>query len=1020
MPRYKNPISLIPFGLPQLLDYETDRQILGDIYYNFEEKEGKAENGARVVHLHAFAMNEDGEFIDEMDGSVNRGGGYPIGGDQAIEPWLNQWLPIPFLRAREQYWPGTKDPRFELGPTNWARARVAPHPQDPGKLRLVIAFDMKTETRTPEQYPALTMEDVNANARFRLAWRFRDNAWYMDLAWVDEWLKEIWKDWRAANNYPPEEENQFEYLASYLVYLAILNKICANCEVKVILPGQYSAIEVDLVLDIGNSRTTGMLVETQTQQATSLTDSYLLQLRDMSAPENVYTDPFETRVEFSEVVFGNSALDMRSGRRTPAFSWPSPVRMGPEANRLARLSLCGEGSTGMSSPKRYLWDERDWLRSWRFNTGTEKAPFVTRGPLAQEINSSGTPLVCLQEDPRARTKAFMAQEQESAFESYFTRSSLMMFLFVEIIQQALMTINQPGQRCRSDLDQVPRRLRQIIFTVPPGMPMAEQKIYVRWAEWAVRVLWLALGWESFYVENPKNISGKKDYRTSPLVRCEWDEATCTQLVYIYNEITGKFQGDALFFCDTEGARRDIGSKNNVPSVRVATIDIGGGTTDLSITTFELEKESGSTPRLLPHPEFHDGFNVAGDDILRDIVENHVCAAVVDALMKLGFPDREMVLKSLFGRELMDTTKDARDQRVQFIRQIAVPVALNLMELYEKADLRSGSGKISFTLRDCFQAPPGQKTAKKDESGGPDLDIAKNPYPSQAALAYIPNYLRSAMPGTAFDVLDTPISMNPRELDGTVRKTLKRVFENMCEVINKYDCDALLLTGRPSKWPAIIDSINELTPVPPSRVIPMIDCRMGSWYPFSDATGHMTDPKTTVVVGAILSALAEGSLEGFAFETQLLKLSSTARYIGIMEQTGQLKKDNLWFEVDPDDPDPKPLEKEIIFNNPIPIGFRQLDNENWTTTRYYYLDWAGDGARGKDIAKTPLSVTLQLEVISRRRDKDNNLAVHEGEFSIKSVKDAAGMPKGTNILEARLQTLPRNEGFWMDTGVIVES
>lgn len=33
--------------------------------------------------------------------------------------------------------------------------------------------------------------------------------------------------------------------------------------------------------------------------------------------------------------------------------------------------------------------------------------------------------------------------------------------------------------------------------------------------------------------------------------------------------------------------------------------------------------------------------------------------------------------------------------------------------------------------------------------------------------------------------------------------------------------------------------------------------VGSWYPFPDTLGRIQDPKTTVVVGAILCALPKG-------------------------------------------------------------------------------------------------------------------------------------------------------------------
>ena len=60
------------------------------------------------------------------------------------------------------------------------------------------------------------------------------------------------------------------------------------------------------------------------------------------------------------------AIARRSGRGS-AFLWASPVRVGPEAVRLSAEARGNEGATGLSSPKRYLWDERPTAQVWRFN-----------------------------------------------------------------------------------------------------------------------------------------------------------------------------------------------------------------------------------------------------------------------------------------------------------------------------------------------------------------------------------------------------------------------------------------------------------------------------------------------------------------------------------------------------------------------------------------------------------------------------------------------------------------------------
>lgn len=202
----------------------------------------------------------------------------------------------------------------------------------------------------------------------------------------------------------------------------------------------------------------------------------------------------------------------------------------------------------------------------------------------------------------------------------------MMFLLSEIIMHALATINSPAQRGEREQPDVPRRLKRIIFTVPSAMPIAEQRIYRRWVTWAVRMIWETLGWGQWYTTKQGMRDTRPDYRVSPEVRCSWDEATCTQLVYLYNEITEKFQGDARHFFALMGRKRGA----DAPSLRIANVDIGGGTIDLSITTFAVTGDEATAARIKPHMAFRDGFNIAGDDVIREIVEQHVLPCIGQA------------------------------------------------------------------------------------------------------------------------------------------------------------------------------------------------------------------------------------------------------------------------------------------------------------------------------------------------------------------------------------------------------
>lgn len=1106
-------ISLIPGGCPQFLDFVLPMDALDRVRnYFFEEKRagsvpsptlgtplgsagGSAADAASADstvqgaqgtrnqyshYLHCLEKTED-QFLDMLSGQPAEYE-YEIQATRNLEIWLNHWIPLPFLRTREQKWPDGGD-RFECGPSNWARCRLI-RPQDkPDTLRVVLAFDTVVEsppspsslsTSANEHYHALSPVDVAAHGTFRLASHVRDNAWFLNSPWVDEWIFGIYDAYRQGRHRGRgswRDENNFvlEHLASYLsvldcVRLALTptapnfassqtpgSAAHSGLAVQVINPQRDLPVDVDLVLDIGNSRTTGILVETLPQRATNLNDSYALCLRDLSRPEFCYTDPFETRVEFAEVSLGNDALSRRSGRRSPAFAWPSAVRTGPEAARLATQSICAEGSTGMSSPKRYLWDERPWQQSWRYNTGGHAEPMVTRGLFAKQVNREGTPLSCFNDPLFTKNPVLRKQAQEPAFESLFTRSSLMMFMLGEIITQALVTINAPTTRMRRELPNLPRRLRRVIFTVPTAMPVAEKRIFRRWVQWAVRVVWEALGWGQWYTADSKNSPKSTDYRTSPAIRCDWDEASCSQLVYLYNELAVKYHGDAHQLFGILGKTRE-GDSN--PSVRMASLDIGGGTTDLSITTYGLTSGLGDTARLRPRLEFRDGFNIAGDDVLREIVAKHVYPALRDALVAAGLRDPSLLLGQLFGDDVIGMSQNLRNVRIRFVRQIAVPVALGVLNVCENLDqiLRDGgrdqgqeqgqsqgsrwqtdaAGSHAFTccLRDFFTPE-----ADSPNSSGLPASIARvvrlAPRPQKrvrqavedmvaAAFAAQGSPVPAALPdGTsAFSLLDVELRVIPAAVETSIRQVLGPAIADLCEIIYRYDCDALLLTGRPSAWNGIMASVLAKLPVPPDRIIPMRHYHVGNWYPFKDLRGRIADPKTTVVVGAILCALAEGRLEGFSFDTNALKLSSSARYIGELDNNGQLRQPKVWFTVDICSPEAFEATRAVAFGGQLTIGYRQLGVERWPTTRYHLLTFADEEAAAHAAGRLPYTVNLRLRVAevweeSPTDDRD------EGDFSIDSIEDNTGRAVSARHLEVRLQTLPLHEGYWLDIGTVIE-
>ena len=377
------------------------------------------------------------------------------------------------------------------------------------------------------------------------------------------------------------------------------------------------------------------------------------------------------------------------------------------------------------------------------------------------------------------------------------------------------------------------------------------------------------------------------------------------------------------------------------------------------------------------------------------------------------PDLLQPIPRALGRDAIGTSQRERNTRVRLVRQIAAPVALGILTLCEEGQAVSGK---TCRIRDFFL--PAQDDAPQD------MPMPfRAPHPQKETLAAINELARRMYPSIEdFSIMDVPLDIVPEAVDKTILDTLGDALSSLCELVRLYDSDALILTGRPSAWNAVIDGILAKVPVPPDRIIPMRHYHVGAWYPFTDAVGRITDPKTTVVVGAILCALAEGHLEGFSFDTRALRLSSTARYIGEMDINGQLRRPHVWFEVNVDNKEGVELSRDVAFSGPLFIGYRQLEAERWPTTRYHLLDFTSEEARSRASGHLPYTVSLRLRVAdvwddndSRgSEDKDRN----EGDFIIDTVRDRNGRSVQRQDLEIRLQTLPLDEGYWLDTGVVV--
>ncbi|WP_317467159.1 virulence factor SrfB [Cronobacter sakazakii] len=902
------------------------------------------------------------------------------------------WLPLPVLRFNP---PRT----FVQGPDNWARVQIRKlsEPDGAGNThRVTLAFDTQIQAEEGATSQLAPVEnDVRNGTRFALAWRDDEVADFLDQTWVDGWLREAFTQFVGANEGRSEQEIQralkvFEYQAHWLNLMSLLGNQLNVPELKIVT-GTLSSqpVAVDLILDVGNTHTCGVIIEDHGEANDGLRQTMELQVRSLSEPQFMNALMFTSRLAFAEARFGKQHFSVESGR-DEAFVWPSIVRVGDEARKLAMQRLGTEGNSGISSPRRYLWDETPAAQEWRFNLMTPKTqrePLATAGPLMNLMNDDGEPLWQL--PPEERLPVFSPQ---------YSRSSLMTHMLCELLAQAVCQINSVASRLRMGNASSPRQLRQLILTLPSAMPKQEREIFRRRMQEAIALVWKALGWHP----HDDDFSAEKGQRKSrvpvPEIQMEWDEASCGQLVWLYNEAMVHFAGQTeRFFASLARPDRET-PPGATPGrqLRVASIDIGGGTTDMAIAEYQLDDGVGSNVKISPTLLFREGFKVAGDDILLDVIQRCVLPALQEHLQKAGVADAATLMSTLFGDSgRMDTQAILRQQTAL---QLFMPLGHAILSAWENSDPTDTQSGLYTTFGELLKQPPTRNVHN-----------------------YLHQAIEHALPAgsPAFNVLDVPLQVSFSELEEALHSgkfSICAPIQALCEAISYYCCDVLLITGRPGCLPGLQSLIRLLQPVPVSRMVWLDNYEVHEWYPFSQHR-RVGNPKSTAAVGAMLCSLAlDLRLPRFNFKAADIGAYSTVRYLGVLDNVvNTLRDENVWYrDIDLDAPGAK-LDARLHFplRGNVTLGFRQLDNARWPATPLYTLSVnspelakaiAGDGV---------LNVRLQLTGGSKHEAPEG--------FTLSEAWLSDGTRVPPEQVTFKLNTLAdrRSSGshYWIDSGSV---
>lgn len=903
---------------------------------------------------------------------------------------LNKWLPMPMFELEPTGY-------SQCAPYAWARVRIEDIGEGRAKAsrryRFTWAFD--TETSDDDIFSNLrpSFQDDKKMKQFSLCNKVFNMLGFMstNTSHFSSFSEYI------ASLLGVDKNESYKYIGFYIYFVNYIRLIGASPEVT-LHNADEDTIPVDLVLDIGNSRTCGVLFERG-----EFTKSMMLDIRNLSQPHLTSDRPFDMRFAFRKADFGNDIY-------LPGdfFTWKSFVRVGEEAQKLVYRSLEEEGlkarTTNYSSPKRYLWDEKKYDGKWEFLI-TEDDP--SNVALASNI------FVPIMSDLFDASGNYIGNSSDENIEytdgnTCYSRSSLMTFVLIEVFQQAITFINSPKFREKhGDID-CKRVLKNVVLTCPTAMPIKEQIKLRQCAVDAFDAIMKCTKVEPVNIEPNVNKLKVLD-KYAPVEHRTWtyDEASCCQLVYLYAE-SEKYRGEMGRFFDMKGHVRPelVADGYEGKVLTIASVDIGAGTTDVMICSYALNGKGNNN--ITPIPLWWDSYYLAGDDILRNIIQN----VIIEGDDK-GLEDMGNIASALTARLMNMSDSDLRS--LPCVKNVSVYAAkVEDIVRIQDPELKNDRKRAlaSNIVRDFFGCDSAMN-GYKDRRCRVDFNTQISHPMSQQFL----DFLRVKRPSKVYtyDELFTTIKpaqylldyfadhfgfrfeelswrFDPAEIADIVKSTMEPLMRQLSEVLYRYNCDVLLLAGRPTTLDAITDLFVKYVPVPLHNQIRVNEYRVGQWFPFADGQGYLYDQKATVAVGAMVGFLA--SQKGFNGITldmseMIKRMESNVNYIGMYNsERQQIKKSFLSPE--------KSSATIEVSEFPAFIGCRQYDSQQYQARPIFAL--------------YNRSHHSTLRIMLSRSYFENKEVIF-----IEEVSDMHGNSLNRNSVELVQQSLVNDGRYWLDKG-----
>ncbi len=598
-------------------------------------------------------------------------------------------------------------------------------------------------------------------------------------------------------------------------------------------------VDVDLVVDFGNTRSVALLLA-RSQSARGTLSEITQPVRfgyhkeePQPAPKD-HDDPFsliDSWLVLQETTFANlEPLDHKLPAHLPqpvedlrweecsTGVWPlkkkaervvaralrqphlfvemAPAVLGPPAaDILANLEPSAGGNYFLSSPKRYLWDQTPvgdlghaGLTFWTMNVQRwhPNSKNVQAGKALEKL--SGTVLRFLDQNgadwdlgedasgcpPPERLDA-AARPPSRPHEPAYPRADALTWAALAVLEAACRQLQSAAGRAGQPF--VRARLASVMVTFPPGWTAQELEAYRRKWQKALDIFTLT----RFPDRRLVTAGGDR-----PTLSMELDEAVASQLPLIFDEIRRLGQGGENWL-ELVGRGHGPGAR-----ARVLNLDIGGGTTDLTIVEYQ-DLRGGEGVDLQATVLYRDSSTIAGDGLVRRIIESVLLPALGQDLAQ----EERQSFAALLSRQKGEDR--ARWNRIT--RQVFVPIV---------------HGWLAAAARE---------------------DASTQPTPTPRALRVNLHLIEefnalcrnAGVPGPVLDA-DTALLYPQEQLAQCIRENFTGLFCSLAKVVEAFDCDLVLVSGKPSELAALRNLLRAQLPLLPQRIRFTKDAFIGQWYP----------------------------------------------------------------------------------------------------------------------------------------------------------------------------------------------